>query len=197
MPISLSSPSTDDDPLVKVLMSLLARNGPQPTPAPAPPAPAPAPAPQPAQAAQAAPSGDDPSLTQTVMSMLSGAGDRMNDLGSAVRYGTFPETKMKKMQQGDIPGMPPMYIPGDKTLNGAMNPEAERYASNYLAAKKWGLIPATAFNAIALDDISDPLSAKNLAKKKVGLDAARLGDAGGWQTNLVDALSSVFGQKGQ
>lgn len=193
MDLNQAGPSSDD-PLVKALMALLARGGQQPAPAPTPAPPAPAPIPQPAAAAPAQP---DQSLTQTVMSMLSGAGDKLNDLGSAVRYNATPETKMKMMQQGDIPGMPPMYIPGDKTLNGAMNPDAERYTSNYLAAKKWGLIPATAFNAIALDDISDPLSAKNLAKKNIGLQAARKGDAGGWQTNLVDALSSVFGQKGQ
>jgi hypothetical protein len=69
--------------------------------------------------------------------------DMMNELGSRVRYGVSPTDKYKLMASGVTPGQPKAFGP-----SGDVNPEAERYLSNYLGAQQWGEGPATLLNQI-------------------------------------------------
>jgi hypothetical protein len=69
--------------------------------------------------------------------------DLMNELGSRVRYGVGPNEKYKLMASGATPGQPQAFMP-----SGEVNPQAERYLSNYLGAQQWGQGPATLFNQI-------------------------------------------------
>lgn len=67
-----------------------------------------------------------------------------------LRYGVGGNEKARMALQGQIPGAPP--------ANKAENPEADRYASTYLGAKKWGGFPAKVFNALAFDDIGNMMT---------------------------------------
>jgi hypothetical protein len=74
-------------------------------------------------------------------------------LGSLIRYGVTPQEKYRMQMQGEIPGMPTPYLP-----SGEENPEATRYASQYLA-HRYGYLPgpiATLGNEIAIGDIGLP-----------------------------------------
>jgi hypothetical protein len=72
-------------------------------------------------------------------------------LGSIIRYGVTPEEKMRLLSNGQIPGAPSSYLP-----SGEENPEAVRYASNYLG-NRYGHLPSwvvAAGNEIALGDLT-------------------------------------------
>lgn len=91
------------------------------------------------------------SLQQLLAEMMGGtpdqslgdvALDRLDDLGSQIRYGVpanGPEGRDALIRGGGIPGL---Y---DKD---PLNPETNRYASNYLGTKKWGPLPPLAFNSV-------------------------------------------------
>lgn len=69
--------------------------------------------------------------------------DLMNELGSRARYGVSPTDKYKLMASGATPGQPQAFLP-----SGEVNPQAERYLSNYLGAQQWGEGPTNLFNQI-------------------------------------------------
>lgn len=68
--------------------------------------------------------------------------DQVNSVGSNIRYGVDPAEKYKMLVSQSVPGMPKPFIGGD------VNPEAERYLSNFLGAQKWGAGPPDLFNKI-------------------------------------------------
>jgi hypothetical protein len=70
--------------------------------------------------------------------------DMMNELGSRARYGVGPTDKYKMMLSGAVPGQPQPFLPGGTEVN----PDAERYLSNYLGTQQWGEGPATLLNQI-------------------------------------------------
>jgi len=72
------------------------------------------------------------------------------EMTAPLRYGVGGNEKAKMVLQGKIPGAPP--------ANKAENLEADRYASTYLGAKKWGALPAQVFNTLAFDDIGNFLT---------------------------------------
>ena len=83
--------------------------------------------------------------------------DLMNELGSRARYGVGANEKYKLLASGSTPGQPQPFLPG----GAEVNPDAERYLSNYLGTQKWGEGPATLFNQIRylLDDNSPAFDA--------------------------------------
>lgn len=97
--------------------------------------------------------------------------DRFLDLGTTIRYGVPASEKFRMMAQGEIPGAP---------NNDPLNPDTERYASNYLGAKKYGALPASLFNAIALGDIGDMVMGVPGvgARKAAGIEGALRADPG-------------------
>ncbi len=85
--------------------------------------------------------------------------DLMNELGSRIRYGVSPSEKYGLMLSRTVPGQPNPFLPG----GAEVNPDAERYLSNYLGTKEWGTGPSTAFNTIRyLIDDNTPAYAAGL-----------------------------------
>ena len=105
--------------------------------------------------------------------------DLMNELGSRVRYGTSPTDKYKLMASGATPGQPQAFLP-----SGEVNPEAERYLSNYLGAQQWGEGPATLFNQIRylIDNDAKTFGA--------GYKGAQAGQSGAPLQTLMATLAS-------
>lgn len=105
--------------------------------------------------------------------------DLMNELGSQIRYGTSPTDKYKLMASGSVPGQPSPFQP-----SGEVNPEAERYLSNYLGAQQWGEGPATVFNKIRylLDNDAKSYGA--------GMSGAKAGTTGAPLQALLSSLAS-------
>lgn len=98
---------------------------------------------------------------RSVMDLL----DLMNELGSRARYGVSPSEKYALMVSGQVPGQPKPFLPG----GAAVNPDAERYLSNYLGAQQWGSGPATAFNTFRyLVDDNTPVYAAGLKGARAG-----------------------------
>lgn len=83
--------------------------------------------------------------------------DLMNELGSRIRYGVSPADKYQMMLSGAVPGQPKPFLPGGTEIN----PDAERYLSNYLGTQQWGEGPTTLFNQIRylIDDNSPAFAA--------------------------------------
>jgi hypothetical protein len=108
-----------------------------------------------------------PDAEPTMMGRLH---DAALDFTAPLRYGDSPNEKFRMMAQGEIPGAP---------NTDPLDPSTERYASNYLGAKKYGAIPASFMNAIALGDIGDLVtggSVKDIAERKaVGIGGALRG----------------------
>jgi hypothetical protein len=73
--------------------------------------------------------------------------DAVQDAAARVRYGRTQDQIFRALAAGEIPGAP--------RLNTADTSDAERYASNYYGARKWGTPVAATFNAIALADLAD------------------------------------------
>lgn len=112
---------------------------------------------------------------------LGGAREFLGDPGDMFRYGMSGNEKARQTAQGEIPLPAHLHQP-----NGAINsgdPNVERYASNYLGAKKHGAIPASFFNAIAFDDAPDVMGSITLPgqhmswmdRKAAGIDGALAG----------------------
>jgi hypothetical protein len=77
--------------------------------------------------------------------------DPLSTPGHYLRYGVGPARKQRMMSSGEIPGQPSLY---DKS--GAEDPEAVRYASQYLSTTG-GLTPDwldDAANSFAFSDLS-------------------------------------------
>lgn len=74
--------------------------------------------------------------------LFGNVGDALNEVGSRIRYGVSPAEKYNMMAQRKIPGMPSPWL-----SSGEENPEATRYASNYLGTKQWGSGLAQGLNA--------------------------------------------------
>ena len=97
--------------------------------------------------------------------------DLMNELGSRVRYGVSPSDKYQAMISGAIPGQPKPFLPGGADVN----PDAERYASNYLGAQQWGQGPADMLNKFRyLIDSNDTAFDQGLKGAKAGSGGAPL-----------------------
>jgi hypothetical protein len=109
--------------------------------------------------------------------------DLMGELGSRVRYGTSPTDKYKLMASGAVPGQPEPFQP-----TGEVNPQAERYLSNYLGAQQWGSGPATLFNQIRylLDDDAKTFGA--------GMKGAKAAQTGAPLQALLASLASGAGR---
>jgi len=73
--------------------------------------------------------------------------DTIHDAAARVRYGRTQDEMFRALAAGQVPGAPP--------LNSADTSEAERFASSFSGARKWGRGPADLFNAIALGDVAD------------------------------------------
>jgi hypothetical protein len=106
--------------------------------------------------------------------------DLMNELGSRARYGVSPADKYKMMISGTIPGQPKPFLPGGADLN----PDAERYASNYLGSQQWGQAPADVFNKIRY------LLDSNDTAFDSGLKGAQAGATGTPLKTLMATLAS-------
>jgi hypothetical protein len=106
--------------------------------------------------------------------------DMMNELGSRARYGVSPTDKYKMMLSGTVPGQPQPFLPG----GAEVNPDAERYLSNYLGAQQWGEGPATLLNQIRylIDDNSTAFGA--------GIKGAKAAKGGAPLQALMAALAS-------
>jgi hypothetical protein len=106
--------------------------------------------------------------------------DMMNELGSRARYGVSPTDKYKLMLSGSVPGQPQALLPGGADVN----PDAERYLSNYLGTQQWGEGPTTLFNQIRylIDNNSPAFSA--------GLKGAQTAKGGAPLQALMAALAS-------
>lgn len=77
------------------------------------------------------------------------AADPVNTPGSVIRYGVTPQHRVRMTTSGAIPGQPPAFLP-----SGEENPEANRYAAQYLAETR-GHLPRwlnEAGNSFAYDD---------------------------------------------
>ena len=100
--------------------------------------------------------------------LIGGAGDAAVGAATKLRYGVSPEEKQGLMYSRSLPGAP-SYVE---------DPEAaERYASTYLGAKKWGQGPADFFNSIALSDIFETPE-RRMKKKRLGARGAQAGATG-------------------
>jgi len=123
-----------------------------------------------------------------IMQALSGP---LNNLSSLGRYGMTHDQLYSAMLNNKIPGMPQMFLPG----GAEENPEADRYAGNYVGAKTWGAGPATAFNMIALGDIpklfTDP---KQVLKNKLaGIRGAIAGQNAAMQPGANNLIGGIGG----
>ena len=99
------------------------------------------------------------------MDFLDDLKDMVTGATTKLRYGVSPEEKQGMMYSRSLPGAP-SYLEDPE--------EAERYASTYLGAKKWGKLPAEVFNSIALSDIFEqPVRAAR--RKMVGAMGAEAG----------------------
>jgi hypothetical protein len=107
--------------------------------------------------------------------------DLMNELGSRARYGVGPSEKYQMLLSGSVPGQPKALLPGGADIN----PDAERYLSNYLGSKQWGQGPANALNGVRyLLDSNDTAYAS-------GLKGAQAGSEGSPLTGLMAMLASA------
>jgi hypothetical protein len=94
-----------------------------------------------------------------------------------LRYGVGQNEKARIALQRELPNAP--------SASGAENPEADRYASTYLGAQKWGEFPAEIMNTLALDDIGNVLTGnwKEAVRRKhfgqLGIDEAVRRGSGG------------------
>ena len=105
--------------------------------------------------------------------------DMMNEVGSRVRYGVSPTDKYRLMAAGTTPGQPKPFLP-----SGEVNPEAERFLSNYLGAQQWGQGPTDLFNTIRylIDDDAKVFGA--------GRRGARMGQGGAPLQTLMASLAA-------
>lgn len=106
--------------------------------------------------------------------------DLMNEIGSRARYGVSPTDKYKLLLSGSTPGQPAPLKPG----GAEVNPDAERYLSNYLGAQQWGEGPATIFNQIRY------LLDSNDTAFDQGLKGAKAAKSGAPLQSLMAALAS-------
>lgn len=100
---------------------------------------------------------------------LGSAAEGALDFTSRVRYGMGPKEKDELVYGRKLPGAP-SYVEDPAA--------AERYASSYLGAKKWGRIPAEIFNALAFADLTKPQPQSASAKAAGALGAERGAGAG-------------------
>ena len=109
--------------------------------------------------------------------------DLMNEVGSRVRYGASPTEKYKLLASGATPGQPQAFLP-----SGEVNPEAERYLSNYLGSQQWGEGPSTLFNRIRylIDNDANAFGA--------GMKGAKAGQTGAPLQALLASLASGGGR---
>lgn len=97
---------------------------------------------------------------------LGGAAEGALDVTSRIRYGMPMSDKDELVYGRKLPGAP-SYSEGPEA--------AERYASSYLGAKKWGRLPAEIFNAIAFADFTKPRQLSDAVKGE-GARGAEMGD---------------------
>lgn len=91
------------------------------------------------------------------------------DVTSRIRYGMGPQEKDALVYGRQLPGAPSYK---------ADPAAAERYASSFLGAKKWGRLPAEIFNALAFADLTKPQPQSESAKAAGALGASRGAEAG-------------------
>lgn len=99
------------------------------------------------------------------MAFLDDLKEMVTGATTKLRYGVSPEEKQGMMYSRSLPGAPSYMEDPDS---------AERYASTYLGAKKWGQLPAELLNSIALSDIFDTPS-RAMKRKTLGVLGARAG----------------------
>jgi len=104
-----------------------------------------------------------------VREALGGAAEGALDVTSRVRYGMAPQEKDALVYGRKLPGAP-SYVEDPAA--------AERYASSYLGAKKWGRLPAEVLNALAFADLTKPQPQSETTKAQGALGAQRGAEAG-------------------
>jgi len=107
--------------------------------------------------------------------------DLMNEVGSRVRYGMGPTEKYKLMMSGQVPGQPKPFLPGGADVN----PDAERYLSNYLGTQQWGDRPAELFNMIRY------MADRNPSVYASGLQGQKAATTGPTLQTLMASLSGL------
>jgi hypothetical protein len=94
--------------------------------------------------------------------------------GDLIRYGTTPQQKYRMTVNREIPGMPDPFLP-----SGEENPEATRYASQYLGARD-GFLPDLAVLA------GNELAIREVLKPRDTMDPVKVSGQRGFDQGVAD-----------